>query len=255
MNNIINIGTVVFKESIRHRIVFFSILISLLLMLISLSLNPLTLGEGDRVVKDSGLSTISLFSLFIILFSGTRIIYQEIEKKTIFILVTKPISKDEIIIGKFFGLFFIISLFVIITSIFFILILLFNSITFNTTILYSILNIFFQSLLLSSFAIFYSTFTTPILSSVFTFFTYVAGFFVNNLSFLIQRTPEMFLKIFFKFLMLIIPNFYFLDLKVYAVNNIPVSLNFIFFSFSYTFIYIVFLLYISVLIFRKKEFL
>jgi hypothetical protein len=139
--------------------------------------------------------------------------------------------------------------------VFFIFILLINKITFNITLLYSIINIFLQSILLSAIAIFYSTFSTPVLSSIFTFFTYIAGFFVNNLSYLIQKAPTFILKTFLKFIMLIIPNFYYLDIKVYAVNNIPVSLNFIIFSVTYTFIYTCLLLYASTLIFRKKEFL
>ncbi|MEJ5307678.1 MAG: ABC transporter permease [candidate division WOR-3 bacterium] len=255
MKNIFSISTIVFKESVRHRIIIFSLSLSFLVIILSLTLNPLALGELNRLVKDSGLSTISLFSLFIIFFSGTRLIFQEIEKKTIFILITKPVSRDEIVLGKFFGLFSIIFCFTFITSVFFIFILLINKITFNITLLYSIINIFLQSILLSAIAIFYSTFSTPVLSSIFTFFTYIAGFFVNNLSYLIQKAPTFILKTFLKFIMLVIPNFYYLDIKVYAVNNIPVSLNFIIFSVTYTFIYTCLLLYASTLIFRKKEFL
>ncbi|MEO0234208.1 MAG: ABC transporter permease [candidate division WOR-3 bacterium] len=254
MKKIFSIASIVFKESVRHRIIFFSLALSFLIIILSLTLNPLALGELNRLVKDSGLSTISLFSLFIIFFSGTRLIFQEIEKKTIFVLITKPVSRDEIILGKFFGLFSIIFCFTFLTSLFFILILTINKITFNITLFYSIVNIFLQSILLSSIAIFYSTFSTPVLSSIFTFFTYVAGFFVNNISYLIQKAPTFVLKIFLKFVMLVIPNFYYLDIKVYAVNNIPISLNFVIYSFSYTFIYTCLLLYVSILIFRKKEF-
>ncbi|MEO0288713.1 MAG: ABC transporter permease [candidate division WOR-3 bacterium] len=254
MKNIFSIASIVFKESVRHRIIIFSLSLSFLIIILSLTLNPLALGELNRLVKDSGLSTISLFSLFIIFFSGTRLIFQEIEKKTIFVLITKPVSRDEIILGKFFGLFSIIFCFTFLTSLFFILTLTLKKITFNITIFYSIINIFLQSVLLSSIAIFYSTFSTPVLSSIFTFFTYVAGFFVNNISYLIEKAPTFVLKIFLKFMMLVIPNFYYLDIKVYAVNNIPVSLNFIIFSITYTFIYTFLLLYVSTLIFRKKEF-
>ncbi len=254
MKNIYIVASIVFKESTRHKIILFSLIFAFIIITVSTTLRPLALGEIERLVKDSGLSTITLFSLFIIFFSGTRLIFQEIEKKTIFILVTKPVSRDEIILGKFFGLLSIILFFTSLTTLYFLFILLLKSITFNTTLFYSIFNIFLESILLSSFAIFFSTFTTPVLSGIFTFFTYLTGFFVNNISFLIDKAPTFILKVFFKFLMLIIPNFYYLDIKVYAVNNINISFNFILFSFAYILIYIVLLLYLSVLIFRKKEF-
>ncbi|KUK50814.1 MAG: hypothetical protein XD76_1106 [candidate division TA06 bacterium 32_111] len=255
MKNVYLVASIVFKESARHRIILFSIILAFIIIAVSTTLKPLALGEMERLVKDSGLSTITLFSLFIIFFSGTRLIFQEIEKKTIFILITKPVTRDEIILGKFFGLFSIILFFTFLTTVYFLFVLLLKGITFNSTLFYSIFNIFLESLLLSAFAIFFSTFSTPVLSGIFTFFTYLTGFFVNNISYLIDKVPTFILKVFFKFLMLIIPNFYYLDIKVYAVNNLKVSFNFILFSLSYTLIYIVLLLYLSVLIFRKKEFL
>lgn len=254
MKNIFSIASIVFKESVRHRVILFSLLIAFLVITLSTTLNPLALGEIERLVKDSGLLTITLFSLFIIFFSGTRLLFQEIEKKTIFVIVTKPVSRDEIILGKFLGLISIIFFFTLLTTFYFFIVLLMNKIHFNITLIYSIINVFLESILLSAFAIFFSTFTSPVLSGIFTFLTYIVGFFVNNIVFFIEKAPTLILKLFFKFLMISIPNFYYLDIKVYAVNNISVSLNFVLFSFAYTFIYIVFLLYISILIFRKKEF-
>ena len=131
MKDIFLISNVVFKESVRYKVILALILLSFVILLSSLMLDPIALGEKERLVKDAGLSTISFFSLLIIILSGTRLIFQEIEKKTIFIIITKPISRKRLIFGKFIGLLSIIYSYIIVSSIFFVSILVFAKISFN----------------------------------------------------------------------------------------------------------------------------
>jgi ABC-type transport system involved in multi-copper enzyme maturation permease subunit len=254
MKDIFLVSNVVFKESIRHKIILSLIILSFLIILSSLILDPIALGERERLVKDAGLSTISLFSLLIIILSGTRLIYQEIEKKTIFIIITKPISRERLLLGKFMGLLLIIYSYSLVSSLFLAVVLFFAKIPFSHSLFYSLLLITMQSTLLSAIAIFFASFASPVLSGIFTLMAYISGQFINDIAFFIEKSSSIIVKIFIKFLMLIIPNFYYLDIKINAVNNLPVSANYMVFAISYTLIYVTLLLFASTLIFGKKEF-
>jgi len=254
MKDVFLVSNVVFKESLRHKVIFSLICLSFLIILASLALDPIALGERDRLVKDAGLSTISFFSLLIIILSGTRLIYQEIEKKTIFIIITKPISRRRLILGKFIGLLSIIYLYTFVSSVFFALILILAKITFTVSIFYSLILIMMQSTLLSAIAIFFSSFASPVLSGTFALLGYVAGQFVNDIGFFIEKSSSIIVQAFIRFLMLVIPNFYYLDIKINGVNNLPVSASYMLFSVSYTLIYVVLLIYASMIIFSRKEF-
>ncbi|MDD3804026.1 MAG: ABC transporter permease [bacterium] len=254
MKDIFLVSKVVFKESYRHRIMLWLILLSFIIMLASLLLDPIALGERERLIKDAGLSTISLFSLLIVILSGTRLIYQEIEKKTIFIVITKPISRRRLILGKFIGLLSIIYLYIISSSLFLAIMLSLAKVSYTQTLFFSLFTILLQSTLLSAIAIFFSSFSSPILSGTFSLLGYVAGHFINDIGFFIEKASSMVVKILIKFLMLSVPNFYYLDIKINAVNNLSVSVQYLFFASAYTIIYVVLLVYSAMLIFAKKEF-
>lgn len=254
MNSILSIAGVVFKESLRNKVIISLIVLSFIIIFISAFLDPIALGEKDRIVKDIGLGSISLFNLLIILLAGTRLIYQEIDKKTIFLIVTKPVSRTEIILGKFFGLIFIINSIGIASGLFLIAVMLMFSISFSPLMIAAIILILMQFTLLASIVIFYSTFASPVMAGFFTMMTYILGYLVKDLQFFIEKVGNQTLSLIIKFVILIIPNFYYTDIKLNAVNNVPVSGSYIAFTVSYMLLFTVFFLIVSSLIFKKREF-
>lgn len=254
MNSILSIANVVFKESLRNKVIISLIALSFIIIFISAFLDPIALGEKDRIVKDIGLGSISLFNLMIILLAGTRLIYQEIDKKTIYLIVTKPVSRTQIILGKFLGLMYIIDSICISTGLFLIAVMLIFRIPFSPLIILSIVFILLQFTLLASIVIFFSTFTSPVMAGFFTMMTYIVGYLVKDLQFFIEKVASQAVAVIIRIIVLIIPNFYYTDIKLNAVNNMPVSGSYIIFTVSYMLLYTVFFLYISSLIFQKREF-
>lgn len=254
MKKIFSIAGVVYRESIRNRVILTMVVISFLLIFFSLFLDPLALGESERLVKDAGLSSISFFSLLIILFAGTRLIYQEIEKKSIHILAVKPVSRTQLLIGKFFGLLFIIYTIVAATGIYLTAILIISKISFNYTLFLSLFFIAQQFTLLSAATIFFSTFASPVLSGIFTLMFYLIGYFIKDLQFFIDKTDSAAVGTLLKGVMLIFPDFYYSDIKLFAIHNMTVSANYIIFVISYLAVYTILFLYLSTIIFKKREF-
>src|SRR5512138_1237065 len=106
IRRVLTIAGNTFRENIRDRILYNLILFALIMILSSLSLGKLTLGNEDKVILDLGLSSISIFGMLIAIFIGIGLVYKELEKRTVYALLAKPVHRYEWILGKYLGLLF-----------------------------------------------------------------------------------------------------------------------------------------------------
>jgi ABC-type transport system involved in multi-copper enzyme maturation permease subunit len=93
-----------FKEAVRDRILYLLLFFAALSILVSRILALLTVGDRAKIIKDVGLASISFFGALMAILIGTGLVYKEIEKRTIFTLISKPMRRHEFLLGKFFGL-------------------------------------------------------------------------------------------------------------------------------------------------------
>ncbi len=101
---ILTIGRNTFRENIRDKILYNLILFALLMILSAIALGQLTLGHEAKVIVDLGLGSISIFGTLIAIFIGISLVYKELEKRTVYALLAKPIHRWEFITGKYLGL-------------------------------------------------------------------------------------------------------------------------------------------------------
>src|SRR5688572_8248629 len=94
----------VFKESVRDKVLYNLVLFAGLLMASSFLIGQLTAGQDVKIIKDVGLASISIFGLFIAIFIGIGLVSKEVEKRSIYALLAKPLRRQELIAGKFAGL-------------------------------------------------------------------------------------------------------------------------------------------------------
>src|SRR4051812_21323027 len=99
-----NIAINVFRESVRDKVLYNLVVFAILLMAVSYLLGQLTAGNEIKIVKDLGLSAMSLFGLFISVFIGIGLVSKEVERRSIYALLAKPISRQQLIAGKYTGL-------------------------------------------------------------------------------------------------------------------------------------------------------
>lgn len=93
-----------FREATRDRVLAGLVTAGVVLMLATLALSPLALGEGLRLTVDLGLTAISLLGLLAVLMVGTSLVAKEIERRTIYNLLSRPIGRPVYLIGKWAGL-------------------------------------------------------------------------------------------------------------------------------------------------------
>jgi ABC-type transport system involved in multi-copper enzyme maturation permease subunit len=119
MSKIFAIAFNTFKEAVRNRILYILLVFALLIMASSGIVGELTISARDRVIKDLGTASISFFGLLIAIFVGIGLVYNELDKKTIYTIVTKPIDRHQFLIGKYLGLLLTIYVNILIMTFFF----------------------------------------------------------------------------------------------------------------------------------------
>jgi ABC-type transport system involved in multi-copper enzyme maturation permease subunit len=243
-----------FKEAVRNKIfyllIFFGIFFSLSSKLVSL----LTIGDSIKILKDIGLASINFFSVLIAIFTGINLVYKEIEKKTIFFILSKPVERRQFILGKFFGL--AITIFValfIMTTVFSVFILIFSG-TFDPNIILYFVFLFTELLIIISISILFSSFSTPILSSIFTIILYLIGHVIwtfNEFKYKLINPLEKYIAYLIYYLF---PNLEKFNVKSTLVMGDPIPLKIIASTLSYGFLYITAILLLSIHIFNRREF-
>src|SRR5207244_7447191 len=94
----------VFKESVRDKILYNLVVFAVLLISASYLIGELTAGQDVKIIKDLGLASISIFGLLIAIFIGIGLVWKEVEKRSIYTLLPKPMRRQEFLLGKYFGL-------------------------------------------------------------------------------------------------------------------------------------------------------
>ena len=104
MRAILLVATHVFRESVRDKVLYSIVAFAVILMVSSFLIGQLTAGQDVKIIKDLGLAAMSLFGLFIAIFIGVGLVSREIERRSIYALLAKPVRRHEFVIGKYFGL-------------------------------------------------------------------------------------------------------------------------------------------------------
>ena len=104
MRVIRSIALNVFKESVRDKVLYNLVFFAVMLIAVSYLLGELTAGQDVKIIKDLGLAAMSVFGLFIAVFIGIGLVSKEVERRSIYSLLAKPISRQQFIVGKYLGL-------------------------------------------------------------------------------------------------------------------------------------------------------
>jgi len=118
-----------FKEAVRNRILYILLIFAIVLLLFSGVARELTISAQDKIIRSLGLGCINIFGLLIAVFVGIGLVYNELDKKTIYTIISKPIDRWQFILGKYFGLLLTIYVNILIMTIFFYLSLYYQTFT------------------------------------------------------------------------------------------------------------------------------
>ena len=243
-----------FRESVRDKVLVTLVAFAVLVMGSARVIQPLALGEEAKVIKDLGLSAITLFCVLISILMGGRIVYKEIEKRTIYIMLAKPVRRWEFILGKYLGLMAVLVVSLVVMTAAFYVILLILGIGAPLYLMLAVLMTFFELAILTAVAVLFSTFSTPITGAVFTFAVYFVGNLTRDLKLLAAMSPSVVVKVVSQFLYYVLPNFSNFNIRAEVVYGAALDPDALLLSGLYALVYTATLLLISAAIFNRKEF-
>jgi len=255
-----------FKEVMRDKILYSLLIFTLIVIVASALLGQLTIGEDQRVIKDVGLASMSLFGVLIATFIGTNLVHKEIRKKTIYTIISKPIYRYEFVLGKYCGLLLTMFINLAIMSVALFCVLIFNKLPLlypvsdpepvgYAMLLRAIALIFMELMLVTSIAILFSIISTPSLSVFFTLSTYVIGHLALDIKNMGAASQSSLIKSLCSLCYYVLPNLDNFNIRYEMARGLYVSSKFMFYAAIYGVLYMAVILLISILAMEKKEFI
>jgi hypothetical protein len=192
MRKILSVAHNTFIEAIRDRVLYSLILFAIIMILSSLVFASISAEQYNKIVKDLGLTAISVIGILISVFLGIGLVYKEVERKTVYNIFSKPIKRYEFIFGKYLGLGFTLFVITLGMGLILFLLVLFIEIRYEGLISFyygghyyaeffnAVYFEYLEFLVVIGIALVFSSFTTPVLSALFTFFAIAIGRFSSD---------------------------------------------------------------------------
>lgn len=267
MRIVARVAVNVFKETVRDKILYNLVLFAVLLIAVSYLLGQLTAGQDMKIIKDLGLASISIFGLLIAVFIGIGLVWKEVERRSIYALLAKPIRRREFIVGKFAGLALTLLVNVsVMTLAFYAVLAVLDRIepeairqswpapATDPAMLKAIALIFMQLLLVTAIALFFSTFSSPFLSATLTLGLWVIGHFnadLRNFEAVLDSPVAVAVAKTFYY---VLPNFAAFDVKAQVVHGQAVPLGYVAVTSLYGSVYLALVLVGATAIFSRRDF-
>ncbi|GCL35154.1 ABC-2 type transporter [Sphaerospermopsis reniformis] len=247
----------VFQEVIRDRILYIIGFYAIILAVANRAIFEFAATTQDKIFLDVGLAVMNIIGLIVAVFIGTGLVNKEIEKRTIFMLIAKPISRSEFITSKYLGLSGVLGVLLASMTFIYLVFLQLGKMSYPLpSILLAILFLFLQLSLITAVAVTLGVFTSSLIATALTFAVYLMGNITKDLVALGRLSENPAVERITQGLYLILPDLSRLDLKndaVYGLQAIPDTMTLLS-NAGYGLLYSFMLLAIAILIFLKKEF-
>ena len=267
MRTVALVAVNVFKESVRDKVLYNLVVFAVLLITMSYLVGEMTAGADMKIIKDLGLASIATFGRLIAVFIGIGLVWKEVERRSIYSLLSKPLRRNQFIVGKFAGLSLTLLVNIAVMAVAFYALLAFMDTRFedsiragwpapalDLTMMKAVALIFVELLLLTAIALFFSTFSSPFLSAMLTLGLWVTGHFNADLRAFENVTESPAAIWMARGLYYVLPNFAAFDVKAQVVHAQAVPLAYVGWTALYGFTYIALVLAAAVTIFSRRDF-
>jgi ABC-type transport system involved in multi-copper enzyme maturation permease subunit len=262
------VALAVFRESVRDRVLYSLIAFAAIVIGASLLIGQLTAGQDVKIIKDLGLAAMSIIGIFIAIFIGIGLVAKEVERRSVYSLLAKPVRRSELVVGKYAGLALTLAINIGVMTLLWYAVLSYYALTagemmrrsweapaVDPRMLAAVYLIFVQLMLVTAIAVFFSTFSTsPMLSALFTFGLVVAGHFSADLRNFEQVVESKAVAAAARAIYYALPNMAAFDIKSAVVHARPVGGEYVLWTTAYGLLYVAALLIASVVIFMRRDF-
>jgi len=258
----------VFKESVRDKVLYNLVLFALLMISASYLVGQLTAGQDIKIIKDLGLAAIAVFGLFISVFTGVGLVWKEVDRRSVYNVLVKPVGRQPFILGKFVGL--ALTLFVNLAAmtmaVYLVLVVMawvdpglaktavMEAPVVDPRLLSAVWLIYVQLLVVTALALFFSTFSSPMLSAALTFGLYVVGHFNADLAHFENVVESKTAAVVARALYYVLPNLAPFDVKTAVVHGETVAAGYVLLTTGYGLLYAAAVVALAMLVFSRRDF-
>ncbi len=257
----------VFKESVRDRVPLAILGFAIILISASYLISQLTAGQDLKIIKDLGLAALSVLGVLIAVFIGIGLVSKEVERRSIYGLLTKPVSREAFLLGKYLGLVMTLLVNLAAMTVAYYLVLGYMDWTATESmrkawtrppldpgLLAAVGLTMMELALVTALALFFSTFSSPLLSAMLTFGLWVAGRFNADLRQFENVVEAPALVYLMRGFYYTLPNLAPFNVRAEAVHGVPVPWSHVLLTSGYALVYIALMLSAATVVFRSRDF-
>src|SRR6266700_902427 len=245
-----------FRAAVRDRVLYNLVVFALLMMVAAIAVGQISIGIEQIVIVSLGLSAISVIGLLISVFLGVALVSKEMDKRTLYALLAKPLRRWEFLLGKFGGLVLTLAVNTAAMALGLLLAMLYVKHSLersDATVLVAVYFILLKLALIVALALLFSCFTTPLLAILFTAGLYTVGLYVQELRNLPLELLSPAMTAFTKWLSYLLPNFENFNVMAMAAHGRAVPGALILQNTLYTVVYCTIVLAIASVVFSRRN--
>jgi ABC-type transport system involved in multi-copper enzyme maturation permease subunit len=254
---IISIALNTFRESVRDRVLYNLVLFVLLLIVASVVMGRIAIGQEVKITIDVGLSAMTVFGVLIAVFIGIGLVSKEIEKRTIAVILSKPVRRSTFILGKYFGLSLTLFINTVVMAAAITAALIYVKGGFDSGQLNlwpAAYLIFLELMIITAVALFFSCFSSPVLSALFTLLIFLIGRWSPDLKLFAETSGSLMTRAVCRALYHLLPNLANFNYINETASGQMTAARLVAGNTIYAVCYIAALLAASVLIFERRNF-
>jgi Cu-processing system permease protein len=250
-----------FRESARIKILYGISLMVVAANLLAIVLGEMSISQHARVARDIGLAGISLAGSLTAIYIGVALLYGEIQRRTIYSIVSKPIARWEFVVGKYLGMMLVLTVLVVLFAAAMALLLRYQGLAVNGAVIKAVVLAWVEVMTVAAIAVFFSSFSSPFLSGIFSLALWAIGRWTPDLRAAIATSETPWIKLVARVALSVVPDLHLFSISGGSVDGAPVSVNGGFVDWSYVgvaashgLVWIAALLIAACAIFRKRDF-
>jgi Cu-processing system permease protein len=265
---IVAIAHYTFREAVRNKILYSILFFAIVLIGLAVTLGNASVNQDRRFLSDIGLFSLNLFSDLIAMFLGITMVFQEIEKKTVYNLLSKPIDRSAYYFGKFAGIAFTLLVQIVFMAAVLTAVMAFRGHEITATLLYSYWLLWVESLIIAAFALLFGAFSTPYVSGFITLGFWLSGRLLQEVIGFLNRSNPLnsdatglerlvlgFSEGFMRLVVQVAPDLSLFTLSTQMTYGFPVDPGYVVSATLYGLSYAAVALLTGLLIFRRRDFI
>ncbi len=242
-----------FREAVRDKVLYVLLFFAGATIMGSKALGWVSVGQDEKIIIDISLAATSLFGVLIAVFVGTSLVYKEIDKRTIYTIISRPMWRHEFVLGKYLGLAMLIAVVTLVMAAMAAAYIAIMGGHVGLTYLQAVFLIYCQLLLITALSVLLSSIASPILGVIIVFSCYVLGHATGIMINLPPRFEGTVTKEIFETAYYIIPNLSHFNIRAEAANGVPVPGLYVLWTTAYGAAYTVLLLVLAAFAFENKD--